>query len=417
MKKKSIAAVLAVASGALHAQSTVTLFGVVDLAVSHYSTTSRWYDQRSLATASLVTPPDIKRSQTALSSGANATSRLGFRGTEDLGGGLAASFWLESGITADDGGKSLASFFDRRSTVSLSGPFGEVRLGRDYTPTYWNDTTFDPFGPVGVGTSVLSKVNQNIAVARGTGVAPYATDNAIRSSNSVGYFLPRDLGGLYGQVMYAFHENVKESIVAGSPSKRGEYVGGRFGYAEGPLDVAVSYGESTGDNYPGIDVTRQQVDDKVKIVNLGASYDFGVARLMGAISRTEADIRAATGNTRIVNGDTYTGGLIGISVPIGVGLVKVAYSRMESESQPPTGAPSVDASVNKFAIGYVHNLSKRTALYATASRVRIHDGQNNPVILGLTTGGAPTYTSTGGGVAGYAPYSATGYDFGLRHTF
>jgi predicted porin len=94
-------------------------------------------------------PGSLKRSQTALSNSGYNASRLGFRGTEDLGGGLAASFWLEAPITNDDG-KDWSASFSRRSTVSLSGGFGEIRLGRDYTATFWNDTVFDPFGTVGV---------------------------------------------------------------------------------------------------------------------------------------------------------------------------------------------------------------------------------------------------------------------------
>ena len=105
-----------------------------------------------------------------MSSGANASSRVGFRGTEDLGGGLAAGFWLESGITQDSGATALAAF-SRRSTVSLSGGFGELRLGRDYVPSYWNESVFDPMGAVGVGENLIKSISGNIATARGPGSA------------------------------------------------------------------------------------------------------------------------------------------------------------------------------------------------------------------------------------------------------
>ena len=70
---------------------------------------------------------------------------------------------------------------------------------------------------------------------------------------------------------------------------------------------------------------------------------------------------------------------------------------------------------SQFAVGYVHNLSKRTALYATLSRISIKDGQNNPGVMGITTGGSPAYGTLTGYT--YAPKSATGYDFGIRHAF
>ena len=218
---------------------------MADAAVSYYSVKSAFYNNTAaLVAPPLITPAGVKRSQTALSSGANASSRLGFRGTEDLGGGLAAGFWLEAGYNQDSGANGLTTF-SRRSTVSLSGNFGEIRLGRDYVPTYWNESVFDPMGAVGVGENLIKTISGNIATARGPGSALAANDNAIRASNSVGYFLPRNLGGFYGQVMYALHENPKFSDLPGSPTKRGRYYGGRFGYANGPLDVAVAYGEST----------------------------------------------------------------------------------------------------------------------------------------------------------------------------
>jgi len=115
MKLKLLAlAALTFAAGA-HAQSSVTLFGVVD--------------------ASVVRMSSNTNSVTGLSSGGQSSSRLGFRGVEDLGGGLKAGFWLEGGLNTDNG--TAAGFrFDRRSTVSIAGGFGEVRLGRDKSPAY-----------------------------------------------------------------------------------------------------------------------------------------------------------------------------------------------------------------------------------------------------------------------------------------
>jgi predicted porin len=429
MRKSLITFAALAASGAATAQSSLTLFGVADSAISHYSVKSSFYNN----TGTLPPPPalavaEATRSQTVLSSGANSSSRVGFRGTEDLGGGLAAGFWLESGITQDSGATALASF-SRRSTVSLSGGFGEIRLGRDYVPSYWNESVFDPMGAVGVGENLIKSISGNIATARGPGSAIAANDNAIRASNSVGYFLPRNLGGFYGQVMYALPENVKHSYLSDS-SQRGRYYGGRFGYANGPLDVALAYGQSTAADTLVISeagvVAGTRLSEKIRTINLGASYDFRVLKLMGELSQVKDKAETTTapatvGRRTFTDNDEYNGAMIGMTVPVGAGVIRASYARVKFKNDLGSAAPTLlapdrDASVNKLALGYVHNLSKRTALYATVARARIKNGQNNPAIMAVGLGG-PAFLSTGSGVAGLAPRSATGYDFGLRHAF
>src|SRR5205085_8104847 len=122
MKKLAPIAAAILACGAAHAQSSVTIFGLLDVNVGRYSGGGP--------------------SQTVLGTDGLQSSRIGFRGQEDLGGGLSASFWLESGINPDSGTGGTSNtnnqstggaggggiVFGRRSTVSLSGPFGEVRL-------------------------------------------------------------------------------------------------------------------------------------------------------------------------------------------------------------------------------------------------------------------------------------------------
>src|ERR1700761_382453 len=150
--KKSLVALAALAvAGVASAQSSVTLFGVVDASITGFRVQSQ--------TPFGVT---VTKNQNTLSNSGENSSRLGFRGTEDLGGGLAASFWLEAGLNNNDGTGAATGGgldFNRRSTVSLSGAFGEVRLGRDYTPTFWNDTVFDPFGTNGVGTNLITNAS------------------------------------------------------------------------------------------------------------------------------------------------------------------------------------------------------------------------------------------------------------------
>ena len=402
----ALSALAAVSTAA--AQSSVTIFGVVDAGVSHYSTRSQSWG--------LTLPRQVTQSQTVLSNSGYNSSRLGFRGTEDLGGGLAASFWLEAPL-ANDAGGGIGNF-GRRSTVSLSGPFGEVRLGRDYTASFWNDGVFDPMGVNGVGTNLIAVVNSNLAASRAIATGGFingglsaGTDSYLRTSNAVSYFLPPGLGGVYGQVQYALHENVKINTVPGSPSSRGAYAGGRLGWTNGKADVALGYGESTL-------VSTTVNGEKIKSLNIGGSYDFGMVKLFGEWSRVRDARDGTTLFTPRVT-DRYDGLLAGVTVPVGPGVIRASVARVNFRNG--SGLPNGDASVNKFALGYVHNLSKRTALYATVARIGVRDGHNNPGVMGVTPLvlslpailPQPAYINT----AGMEPRSAIGYDFGIRHAF
>ncbi|MGJ7562399.1 porin [Variovorax sp. GB1R11] len=413
--KKSLVALAALAvAGVASAQSSVTLFGVVDASISGYSSTSRDLNGATFLNPFYQNQGSVKAKSTQLANSGYNSSRLGFRGTEDLGGGLAASFWLEAPISNDDGQQGIATFA-RRSTVSLSGGFGEIRLGRDYTPTFWNDTVFDPFGTNGVGTNLISTANTPFGnfgtPAASTGAfTNVGNSNYVRASNTVGYFLPPNLGGFYGQVMYGFNEKTKYSPGLATPNvansqRQGRYVGGRFGYANGPLDVALAYGSSTvGDDYYAGTTT------KVNTLNLGASYDFGPVKLFGEVSRAKNKIDYEV--TPLAGGRAdidLTGYLLGVTVPVGAGLIRASYSAVKYDLnavQNPFALPIRDPKANKLALGYVHNLSKRTALYATIARVSNKNG------AALTVGG-PAFISN----ATFTPKTSTGYDFGIRHAF
>ncbi|BEP47424.1 MULTISPECIES: porin [Variovorax] len=413
--KKSLVALAALAvAGVASAQSSVTLFGVVDASISGYSSTSRDLNGATFLNPFYLNQGSVKVSRRTLANSGYNSSRIGFRGTEDLGGGLAASFWLEAPISNDDGQQGIATFA-RRSTVSLSGGFGEVRLGRDYTPTFWNDTVFDPFGTNGVGSNLINTANDAFGTfgTPAAATAPFTnvgSSNYVRASNSIGYFLPPNLGGFYGQVQYAFSEKNKYSPGTATPatlnaSRQGRYVGGRFGYANGPLDVAVSYGSSTvGDNYYVGTTT------KVNTLNLGASYDFGPVKLFGELSKAknkiDYEVEPFLGGRPDVD---LTGYLLGVTVPVGAGLIRASYSHVKYDFNAPAVlfAPAVeDPKANKLALGYVHNLSKRTALYATIARVSNKNG------AALTVGG-PAFIANGV----FTPKTSTGYDFGIRHAF
>ncbi|MDO8755830.1 MAG: porin, partial [Polaromonas sp.] len=217
MKKSLIAMAILAAAGVASAQSSVTLFGVVDATVAHGS--------GSVANKTQLT-----------NSGYNS-SRLGFRGVEDLGGGLKASFHLEAGVNNDNGSGANTSTnnqstgstggggltFNRISTVSLSGGFGDVRLGRYYTPQFWNLTVYDPFGTNGVGTT------QTLNSSLGGPVA-------VRASNSIGYTTP-SFGGFKVWAAYYMGENLSN---AGATRNDGRGLAVRLSYDNGPISVALA---------------------------------------------------------------------------------------------------------------------------------------------------------------------------------
>ena len=425
--KKYVAVMVPLAAcmgiGTASAQSTVTLFGIIDTGVSSY-----WNQAQGPFGTTITT------SQTLLTNSAYNSSRLGFKGTEDLGGGLLAGFWLEAGINSDDGtgvSSNGGLQFNRRSTVSLEGGFGEIRLGRDYTPTYWNDNLFDPFGVNGVGTSLISTASGQ--TSPGSVRSGWTNGQYSRASNSIGYFLPK-LGGFYGQVMYSFNESTRYdpggltppgvAAIVADPSlatvadnaRAGRYIGGRVGYNNGPLDVALAYGESTvGSNfYVG-------TTSNINIWSIGGTYDFGVVKLFGEYSNNKMDTSFAT-NTFNPFGTTrpgFDGLLIGATIPVvGYDLIRVSYSAVRYNNTS-TNALGTTANffgfnnqpeADKFAIGYVYNFSKRTAVYATFAYLSNKNG------AALTVGGPAYYTAP---IAGFAPVpdKSYGYDLGLRHSF
>lgn len=361
MKKPVLGVTLLALAGAAAAQSSVTLFGVVDARVA--------IGRGSIA----------DRNQ--LASGGTNTSRLGFRGVEDLGGGMSASFWLEAGLNTDDGQGSPSNannqasgigaaaagrqglVFNRRSTVSLTSGWGELRAGRDYMPQYWNLYYADPFGNVGVGLPMPA----TYAFGGVNGFGGPAANMGIYASNTVSYFTPGNLGGFFGHVQYYFGENLQDGAASEDDGSGG---GVRVGYASGPIYASVATGRTeyaAGDN-------RQS--------NAVATYDFGVAKVGAQISRDKKG--PLTGKGWLLSG----------WVPVGAGQILASYSQYETTA---TGNPEG----KKLALGYIHNLSKRTALYTTWARLKNSGG------AALALNGAATAPNT----------SSNGLDLGIRHFF
>jgi len=333
MKKTLIALAAVAATGAAFAQSSVTLFGNIDVGVRNSKT-----DGVSLTT---MTKNTI------------SSSAIGFRGVEDLGGGLRAAFHLEGDITPDTGTAGAGAAptgmdFQRRSTVSVIGGFGELRLGRDYVPTFTIHSAFDPFGTNGVGNSI-----NDFAGAYGA-AGGIAGGTAVRSNNSIAYHLPA-MGGLYGTAMFGLKE-------VANGNSNSDYTGLLIGYAAGPLNVALATA-SEGTTAAGSNPKRS---------NIGVSYDLGFVKPM--FQYTTAD---RTGANDVSNT------LLGLTAPVGPGLLRASYVVMDVDNV---------GDAKQFALGYTYPLSKRTSINANFAR-----------------------TSADAAAAGYA--KRTAYEVGLRHTF
>ncbi len=321
--------------------------------------------------------------KTQLGSSGYNTSRIGMRGHEDLGGGLTAGFVLEAGYDIDTGAGTTTNpnnqgvfnpatgkftnnssgggglTFGRSAFVSLGGAFGELRLGRDYTPHFSNHL-FDPFTINGVGASQVY-------------LSGMGGPTRVRASNAIGYILPKGLNGLYGKAQYYMGENSKNDGLVGKNDGSGGGI--RVGYAADGLDVAVAVGE-----------TKFHTPGNIRSINIGSSYDFKSWKLHAVLMEEQ-----------VKNSAKGRGYLVGVSIPVGVGMVRASYSSYSVKYNADGRHPKSD----KFSLGYVHNLSKRTALYGAATLVLNKKGAAYAVNDAVTEKNK----------------NSSGYDFGIRHIF
>lgn len=238
MKKTALTFALLAAAASGHAQSSVSLYGTADLAI----TSAKSGDQR----------------QTGVSSGTNYESKIGLRGSEDLGGGLKVNFVLENGFKMDSGAQGETGLaFGREAWVGASGAFGEVQAGRAVS-------AYDHVNGAG-----FSAKNGNLSAANNVVISRRFTDYV---NNGVTYITPT-LNGLTGAVSYGFGENKSGSAGAGSITSLS------LKYAQGPVMLGLGY------------QTEKPTDEAsaLKFTRGTATYDFGVAKLLAAYGRVAQD--------------------------------------------------------------------------------------------------------------------------------
>jgi predicted porin len=308
MKKSLLAlAMLGAFAGAASAQTNVTIYGIVDAAITRTDT------NKTSATWSLDSSGQFNKNG----------SRLGFKGSEDLGGGLSAIFTLENGFGADNGTLQQGGrLFGRQAFVGLQGSFGAVKLGRQYTPMHLALDSIDPFN-TGFAGNIENLFN-------GAGVR---TDNTLNYSLTAGAFS--------GQLGYTLGE------VPGDNSANRQWSAG-LGYANGPINVQFAYQDAK--RNPAVAATTDN-----KIALLGATYDFSVAKVHAAIQSDKSETAIATTNKK-------RNWMLGVSAPVGAGSVMASFIRSDDRL-------ASNADNDQYAIGYLHNLSKRTNVYTSFAKI------------------------------------------------
>ena len=362
MKKTLLAAAvlstLSILPTLASAQTSVNVYGIVDMG----------YVRESGGVAGSVNK---------LTSGVGNYSRLGFKGTEDLGGGLSAFFTLESGIKADTGEQDAAGVaFNRQSFLGLKTPFATVTLGRQYTS--YHTTLVQVADPFATGFAGSSK---NLFPDSGANV---------RTSNTLMVATPT-FSGFSGELSYSFGEQ--------SVNAAGRQIGAAVGYAEGPLNARIAYINRNNDVAAAVGVPAVSRDIGTNVL-LAANYDFGVVKVFAAYGMDKGFGSAPLANpnnpyggvrpTASVDGNEQ---LLGIAAPLAGGSLLATFQRKNDKT-------SFNQDARSYGLGYLYPLSKRTTLYSAYGYI---DNKNG---AGYTVA---NNTETGSG--------NRAFNLGVRHTF
>lgn len=344
MKQKILAIALVSALPLVaQAQSSVTIYGLVDA---------------SIGVENNDAPGEGSR--TVVSSGTQSASRIGFRGTEDLGNGLKALFNIEAAVAVDTGATD-SNMFQRRAVVGLQGAFGTVTVGREY-------------GPIAAVANASDTLGQGFY---GSNLAAFGTNRLTRRlSNSVNY-QSNALNGFTVRAAYGAGERTETDVL-----DTGDVTGVALEYANAGFYVGAGYQN----------VERLASGDD-KEYAIGAAYKFGDFELRGGYMAADPETGPAPSNK-------YKQKNIGLAYNFGPSRVYVNYQEQELDIG--------DAEGKAVTLAYTYTLSKRTNVYASYAKLR-----NNST-------GVFSLTGSGGTIA--LPATAFGsdpqvYNVGLRHSF
>lgn len=367
MNKKIIAlAIAGLASGALHAQSNVTVYGVVDSYLGHVSAGG-------------------KKSTNVVNSGGLSGSRLGFKGSEDLGGGLKALFALEYGLAVDSNtGVGTGSSAARQQYVGLGSNYGTLLAGRLQTAGYDWAGRVNAFAGTAIDSLITVERNQGNGKVRGKlGIGSFFNSSS-RADNAVAYVSPN----FSGFSVAVNHARVSESAAlnAGGKDDYANLVSGT--YSQGPLTLSLIY---AGANFEGSAGNVANTISKMNEWGFGGAYDFGVVKLYGSYQVQKVDVVGASYDSDKV-------WQLSAAVPLSAhGSLLLGYA---GNSLKATAAADNSKS---YSAAYLHNFSKRTTAYAGYQYVS-NDGA-------ASLGAANTLLAPNAGEHGSILIA------GLRHTF
>lgn len=365
--KKTLVALAALASMSAFAQSSVTLYGVADFWVG--TAKGGAFDGTAVQNANPI-------SQTRVDTGGLSGSRWGLRGTEDLGGGLAANFVFESGFNLDQGTSAQGGrLFGRQAFAGLSGGFGNFRAGRQYTAYDELRGATDTMGHTSFSTTVAGGSWSRVGVAY-----------AARVNNSLRYETP-NMGGFSGAVTLALGENKTAATSAGQSTAF------HAKYANGPLLVGMAFQNDKG-SFATVDTLAASpflANDKVRNTLFGGSYDLGVAKISASFNSSKATGAAAASFIGAGNSLKETGMQFGATVPMGAVTLAASYSQEKSKAN-----GVADEKGRGYGLQVIYALSKRTNAYFGMSSSRVKD----QTVVGTPTSDKVSVTA-----------------FGLRHTF
>ncbi len=342
----ALTALTAIAANA-HAQSDVTVYGLIDNGIEYTSNANA-----------------AKNSLIRLQSGGMNTSRLGFRGAEDLGGGLKAVFQLESGIKTDTGELDSAGLiFGRQANVGLEGNFGRIIAGKSYSTTYDFILPFDPMGYA-----------PDFSWATSAGATGGRKDGMLTAVNNIikyqGQFQDFKLGASYG-----FGET------AGNTSDSAKYAFG-IAYGHGPFNLAVTYDQVNGT------VAANGDFDKAKSLHVAGTYKLSESVKLFAAYRDYK--KSLASNAPELRSDTYWGGVSYQATPTLTLTGAVYYQDIKNL------ASGADADPRMYVLRAKYGLSKRTDLYAA---VAYATAKNNKLV-GVSRDDAGFGTSQNGFIMG-----------------
>lgn len=392
MKKTLIAlAALGAMAGAAQAQSTVTIYGLLDANFGSYKT-----NVASGATIQNLT-------QTKIDSGGLNGSRWGIRFSEDIGGGMAIIGNLESGINLDSGSSAQGGLlFGRRANVGVSSGFGTLVIGR-------NSSSYDDISAdhAMMGATIFDPSNTNngnSAAVAGTlntaaGAAAFLGRNTTwigfntRFNNSVKYTTP-NFSGFTASFMYAFGEDKTATVGAVPGVSASKTVSGYLKYANGPLLISGGY-QSEG-------ITRTATTEPaLQNTLLNFAYDFGVAKLGLGFNRAKYKDVAAPAVVGVAPGEFKRNNeySLSVAVPLGATTLSAGYAQSKGDTLGKSTGYGVQA---------LYSLSKRTTLYAGALSTKAFDTLASQINNGTLVGFAAGASSIG---------RTTTYAAGIRHTF